>query len=71
MIDADMVLDPPTLQLWAVRGAGVRLVAPALWLLAEGVEGVAEVAGVWLAGMFAALVATAAAGVAYTTTRGE
>ena len=67
----DMVLDPPTMWLWAARGAGVLLVAPALWLLAEGVEGVEEVAGVWLVGLFAALVATAAAGVAYTATRGE
>ena len=67
----DMVLDPATVRLWAARGAAVLLVAPVLWLLVESVEGVEEVAGVWLAGMFAALVATAAAGVAYTATRGE
>ena len=67
----DMEVDLPTVRLWAARGAGVLLVAPALWVLARALEGTDEVAGVWPAGLLAALLATVAAGVVYSTTRGE
>jgi hypothetical protein len=59
-----MVVDAPTVRLWAFRAVGVLLAAPLTWLVAHVVRGEPEVPGVWVAGLAAGLLAAAAGGIA-------
>jgi hypothetical protein len=67
----DLLLDPPTVRLWAVRGALVFLAAPAVFAVAVLLRGQPEPVGIWVAGLAAALVTTVAAGMILTRSSQE
>jgi hypothetical protein len=58
----DLPPDPATVRLWAIRGAGVFLAAPAVFAVATLLRGQPEPVGIWVAGLAAALVTTVAGG---------
>ncbi|WP_341926580.1 hypothetical protein [Nocardioides psychrotolerans] len=62
----DVPLDRRLTLTWLVRGSALFLVAPVVWLLATGLEGQPEPAGLWVA----AVAALAVAAVVATTSLG-
>ncbi len=60
----EALVAPVLLRLWTVRGAVALLAAPVLWLVAEAVRDQPSPAGMWSAGMVAALLAVLAGSVA-------
>jgi hypothetical protein len=58
----DMPVDPATVRRWTVRGLGVFAASPAVFVVALLLRDQPEPAGIWVAGLVAALVVTVAAG---------
>ncbi len=58
-------VDPALARRWLVRGVLVFLAAPATWLVATGLRGPSEVAGVWVVGLVGAVAAVSLAGLAF------
>ena len=61
----EMPLDRDLARLWVRRGALVFVTAPAVWAAATALRGQPEPAGIWVAGLAAAFVATLAASLAF------
>lgn len=60
-----MPVDRQVLRLWLIRGSLVFVSAPVVWVIAVGLRGQPEPAGIWVGGLTAALAATVVAAVAF------
>lgn len=66
-----MAVDRATVLLWVRRGALVLTMSPVVWLVAEVVRDQPEPAGIWAAGLVAALACVAAVAVSYAPGKGD
>jgi hypothetical protein len=64
-------VDAATVRRWAVRGLVVLTAAPAVYAVAVALQGQPEPAGIWVAGLAAAVVTTAGAGLVLVRTGDE
>jgi hypothetical protein len=64
-------VDAATVRRWAVRGLVVLTAAPAVYAVAVALQGRPEPAGIWVAGLAAAVVTTAGAGLVLVRTGDE